>query len=125
LLPLIKQLACPPMDTLEPAGHARICAKALEVYNKEQKDPSSRTHLNFNSTLDLLGHLIKCFDHPAVVLDALDECPEEVRGDLLRHFCIETRDIAEGIENYVQQQLISQELREYIEEVNLRDANGM
>ncbi|KAF8451422.1 hypothetical protein BGX38DRAFT_1076335, partial [Terfezia claveryi] len=106
-----------------------------------------------------------------VVLDALDECSEEVRSHLLRallsvirkakcplkvfiasrhnldienrlrdlpHVCIEARDNAEDIENYVQQQLIlaiqdrrllhgkvSQELRECIEKVVLGDANGM
>ena len=106
-----------------------------------------------------------------VVLDALDECSEEVRSDLLLgllsiikkakspfkvfiasrhnleienhlrgfpHVCIEARDNAEDIENYVRQQLtlrvqdkrllsgnISQELCECIEKVILRDANGM
>jgi len=73
LLSLIKQLACPPKDL-----EGRICAAALEVYNKEQKDPSSRRHLNFDSSIILLGNLVECFEHPAVVLDALDECSEEV-----------------------------------------------
>jgi len=121
--------------------------------------------------LKLLGHLVECFEHPAVVIDALDECSEEVRGHILRgllsviqkakcpfkvlissrhsldienclrdlpHVCIEARDNAEDIEHYVQQALtlalrekrllqgnMSQELRNYVEEVILRDANGM
>ena len=143
----------------------------MEAYNKEQEDPSSRRHLNFDSSLHLLGRLVECFRHPAVVLDALDECSEEVRSDLLRgllsviriakcpfkvlissrhnldienhlrglpHVCIDTRDNAQDIENYVRQQLtlrvqdkrllqgnVSQKLSECIEEVILRDANGM
>ena len=167
---MIKQLACPPIDT-NTVGRTRICAEALEAYNKEQKDPSSRRQLNFDSSLNLLGHLVECFEHPAVVLDALDECPEEVRSDLLQglltvirnakcpfkvliasrhsldienslrdlpHVCIEARDNAEDIENYVRKQLtlrvqnkrllqgnVSQELSKYIEDVILRDANGM
>ncbi|KAF8427603.1 ankyrin repeat-containing domain protein [Terfezia claveryi] len=84
LLSLIKQLACPPRDTIESAGHARICADALEAYNRAQKDPSPHCQLNFEASLNLFGLLIECFEHPAVVLDALDECSEEVRGHLLR-----------------------------------------
>ncbi|KAF8417668.1 hypothetical protein EV426DRAFT_645734, partial [Tirmania nivea] len=164
LLSLIKQLACPP-------GHARICARALEAYTEEQKDPSSRRQLNFNSCLKLLGRLVECFGQPVVVLDALDECSEEVRSDLLPgllslireakcpfkvfissrhnldienhlqdlpHVCIEARDNAEDIENYVRQQLtfriqnkrllqgnVSQKLRKDIEDKILRDAKGM
>jgi len=170
LLSLIKQLACPPED-LASHGQTRICAEALEAYNKEQKDPSSRNQLNFESSLNLLGHLVECFEHPVVVLDALDECSEEVRSHLLRgllsvirktkhhlnvfissrhnldienhlrdlpHVCIEARDNAQDIENYVRQELtlriqdkklllgnVSPELRKCIEEVILRDANGM
>ena len=106
-----------------------------------------------------------------VVLDALDECPTEVRSDLLQgllsiirkakssfkvfiasrhnleienylrdlpHVCIEARDNAEDIAHYVRQQLTlrvqdkrllygnaSQDLCKCIEEVLLRDANGM
>jgi len=106
-----------------------------------------------------------------VVLDALDECSQEARSQLLRgllsvirktkypfklfissrhnldienhlrdlpHVCIEARDNAQDIENYVRQQLtlriqdkrllqgnVSPELRKHIEEVILRDANGM
>ena len=143
----------------------------MDAYNNEQKDPLSRRQLNFGSGLNLLGHLVECFEHPVVVLDALDECSEEVRSDLLQgllsiikkakspfkvfiasrhnleienhlwdspHVCIEARDNAEDIENYVRQQLtlrvqdkrllhgnISPELRNCIEEVILRDANGM
>ena len=83
MLSLIKQLACPPEN---PASHGqnRICAEALEAYNKKQEDPSSRNQLNFESSLNLLGHLVECFKHPVVVLDALDECSEEVRSHLLR-----------------------------------------
>jgi len=170
LLSLIKQLACPPED-LASHGQARICAEALEAYNKEQKDPSSRNQLNFESSLNLLAHLVGCFKHPTVVLDALDECSEEVHSHLLRgllsvvrktshpfkvfissrhnldienhlrdlpHVCIEARDNAQDIENYVRQKLtlriqdkrllrgnVSPELRKHIEEVILRDANGM
>jgi len=143
----------------------------LEAYSKEQDDPSSRRQLSFDSSLKLFGHLVEYFQHPVVVLDALDECTEEVRGHLLRgllsvirkakcplkvfiasrhnldietrlrdfpHVCIEARDNAEDIENYVQQELnlaikderlllgnVSQELREYMEEVILGEANGM
>ncbi|RPB27784.1 hypothetical protein L211DRAFT_778835, partial [Terfezia boudieri ATCC MYA-4762] len=168
---LIKQLACPPRDTIETAGHARICADALEAYNMAQKDPSPHCQLNFEASLNLFGLLIEYFEHPAVVLDALDECSEEVRGHLLRgllsvikkakrpfkvlissrhnldienylrdlpHVCIEARDNAQDIENYVRQQLISrvqdkrllqgnvsEELSKCIEEVILRCANGM
>jgi len=170
LLSLIKQLACPPAN-LRSRGQNRICAEALEAYNKEQEDPSSRNQLNFESSLNLLGHLVECFEHPVVVLDALDECCEEVRSHLLRgllsvirktkhpfkmficsrhnldienhlrdlpHVRIEARDNAQDIENYVRQQLtvriqdkrllrgkVSSELRKHIEEVILRDANGM
>ena len=81
MLSLIKQLACPPSNQ---DLDGRICAHALEAYNKEHKDPSSRRELNFGSSLDLLGHLVEYFEHPVVVLDALDECSEEVRGHLLR-----------------------------------------
>jgi len=170
LLALIKQMACPPL------GMARkrtgICTEALEAYDKEQEDdPGARKQLNFSASLKLLGHLVECFTHPVVVLDALDECSEEVRGHLLRgllsvikkakcpfkvfissrhnldietrlqnlpHVCIEARDNAEDIANYVQQELtlaiqdkrllrgnVSQELRNCVEEVILRDANGM
>ena len=56
----------------------------------------------------------------------------------LPHVCIEARDNAEDIENYVRRELtlaiqekrllrgnVPQELRKRIEGVNLRDANGM
>ena len=76
---LIKQLACPPQN---PEG--RINAHAFEAYNNEQKDPSSRHQLNFDSSLNLLIQLAESFQHPAVVLDALDECSKEVCGHLLR-----------------------------------------
>jgi len=62
----------------------------------------------------------------------------ETRLEDLPHVCIEARDNAEDIQNYVQKELtlaiqekrllrgkVSQELRIYIEEVILRDANGM
>ena len=163
---MIKQLACPPHNL-----EGRICSEALEAYNREQKDPSSRHQLSFDSSLNLLGHLVECFEHPAVVVDALDECSEEARGYLLRgllsvltkarrpfkvfissrhnldiedhlrnlpHVCIEARDNAEDIENYVQKELtlaiqdrrllrgnVSHALRKRVEEVILRDANGM
>ncbi|KAF8417649.1 ankyrin repeat-containing domain protein [Tirmania nivea] len=171
LLSLIKQLACPPMDIIDRGGYTRICAAALDAYNAEQKDPASRRQLNFDSSLKLLGQLVECFGHPVVVLDALDECSEDVRGELLRgllsiirkskcpfkvfiasrhnldiennlhdlpHVCIEARDNAEDIENYVRQQLtlriqnkrllqgnVPQELSKCIEDVILRGANGM
>ena len=159
------------MDTNETAGHGHIYAEALEAYTAEQKDPSSRHQLSFGTSLKLLGHLVEHYQHPVLVLDALDECSEEVRGHLLRglllvirkakcpvkvfiasrhnldiedhlrdlpHVCIEARDNAQDIENYVQQELtlaiqdkrllrgnVSQELRGCVEEVLLRDANGM
>ena len=171
LLSLIKQLACPPTDSIRAAGYARIRTEALEAYNNEQKDPSSRRQLSFDSSLNLLSRLVECSVHPAVVIDALDECTEEVRGDLLQgllsvirkvkcpfkvfiasrhsldienqlqdlpHVCIEARDNAEDIENYVRQQLtlrikqkrllqgnVSQELSKCIEEGILKDAHGM
>ena len=84
LLALIKQLACPPIDTTGAVGHDRICAAALEAYNQEREDPSSRHQLNFDSCLRLLGQLVESFEHPVVVLDALDECSGEVRSHLLR-----------------------------------------
>ena len=56
----------------------------MGAYNKEQQDPASRTQLGFDACLPLLGHLVECFAHLAVVLDALDECSEEARGDLLQ-----------------------------------------
>ena len=163
LLTLIKQLACPRQTLISEA--------ALEAYNSEQKDPSSRTQLSFGASINLLGQLIECFHHPAIILDALDECSTEVRGHLLRgllsiikkarfpvkvfissrhnldietrlqdfpHVCIEARDNAEDIENYVGQELtlaiqdkvllqgnVSPGLRKCIEEKILRDANGM
>ena len=171
LLSLIKQLACPSIDT---KGNRRtpICSEALEAYEKEQKDPSSRRQLNFDSSLNLLGQLVECYEQPVVVLDALDECSKEVRSHLLRgllsviqkakcpfkvfiasrhnldignylqnlsHVCtIKARDNAEDIEHYVQQELtsaiqdkrllqghVSQDLKKCIEDVILRDANGM
>ena len=165
LLSLIKQLAC------SPTNDGRICAHALEAYNEEQKDPSARAQLNFDTSLKLIGPLVACFTHPAVVIDALDECSDDVREHLLQgllsvirnakcpfkvfiasrhnldietllqglpHVCIEARDNAEDIENYVQQMLtvaiqkkkllrgnVSRELRTCMEEAILRDANGM
>ena len=169
-LSLIKQLACPSIDIMA-NKRAPICTEALEVYDKEQKDPSSRRQLDFGSSLNLLGQLVECYEQPVVVVDALDECSEEVRSHLLRgllsvirkakcpfkvfiasrhsldienylqdlpHVCIGARDNAEDIENYVQQELtlaiqekrllwgnVSQDLRKCIEDVILRDANGM
>ena len=168
LLSLIKQLACPPPNQ---NIDNRICAHAVDAYNKEHKDPDSRHHLNFDASHTLLGRLVECFQHPAIVLDALDECSAEVRGQLLRvllslrgktkcafkvfissrhnldiedhlrnlpHVCIEARDNAEDIRNYVQSELtlaiqhkrllrgkVSQDLKRCMEEVILRDANGM
>lgn len=170
MLSRIKQLACPPED-LASHGQTRICVGALEAYNKERKAPSPRSQLTFDSSLNLLGHLVECYEHPVVVLDALDECSEEVLSHLLPgllsvirgtkypfkvfissrhnldienhlrdlpHVCIEARDNAQDIENYVRQQLtlriqdkrllrgnVSPELRKYIEEVIIRGANGM
>ncbi|KAF8417658.1 ankyrin repeat-containing domain protein [Tirmania nivea] len=112
VLSLIKQLACPPIST-QIGGRTRICAEALAAYNKEQNDPSSRHQLNFDSSLQLLGQLVECFEHPAVVLDALDECSEEQELGL----AIQDKRLLRGN--------VSQELRKYIEEVILRDANGM
>lgn len=74
LLALVKQLACPP-DT-----DTAIYPEALDVYKKEHKDPSSRTQLSIKDGLQLLGQLLKRYKHPAIVLDALDECAEETRS---------------------------------------------
>ena len=80
LLALVKQLACPPVTS------TGIYAEALEAYKKEQKDPASRGELNIKDSLQLLGKLLGHYKHPVIVLDALDECPEETRdviiGDL-------------------------------------------
>ena len=168
MLSLTKQLECPPTNQ---DIDGRICAHALDAYDKEHKDPNSRHQLNFDASLALLGRLVECFQHPAVVLDALDECSAEVRGHLLRgllslireakcpfkvfissrhsldiedclrdlpHVCIEARDNSEDIKNYVQKKLtlaiqekrllrrkVSQELKRCVEEIILRDANGM
>ena len=81
LLSLIKQLACPPTNQ---GLDGRICAQALEAYNEEQRDPDSRRQLSFDDSLTLLSQLVECFQYPAVVLDALDECSEEVREHLLQ-----------------------------------------
>jgi len=95
---------------------------------------------------DVRGHLLRGL--LAVIRKA--KCPFKVfissRHSLdiedylqdLAHICIEARDNAEDIENYVQQELasaiqdkrllrgkVSQELRTCVEEVILRDANGM
>ncbi|KAF8451416.1 hypothetical protein BGX38DRAFT_1130832 [Terfezia claveryi] len=68
LLSLVKQLACPS------GGRTRICAAAVEAYNKEQRGPSSRHQLNFDSSLKLSGQLVEYPQHSAVVLEGLDEC---------------------------------------------------
>lgn len=73
LLSLIKQLVCHP-------GGPGIHAGALEAYEKERKDPSSRANLNLDSTLKLLAQVLECYVHPVLVLDALDECTQETRG---------------------------------------------
>jgi len=74
LLALVKQLACPL------ATDTGIYTEALGAYKKEQKDPSSRCQLSIKETLQLLDQLLKHYKHSAIVLDALDECPEETRG---------------------------------------------
>ena len=161
----MKQLACPP------ATDTGIYTEALEAYKTEQKDPASRGQLSIKDSLQLLNQLLKRYKHPAIVLDALDECTDVTRGfilddfrsildnaqhpvkvfiasrhsrdiedrlqDLL-HVRIEARDNAEDIKNYVTTELdssvqnkkllrgkISLELRKLIEDVLLRDANGM
>ncbi|KAF8427950.1 hypothetical protein EV426DRAFT_640542 [Tirmania nivea] len=165
LLALVKQLASPP-DT-----DTGIYTEVLEAYKKEQKDPSSRCQLNIKDSLQLLDQLLKHYKHPAIVVDALDECPEETRGMIIQdlrsildsakhpvkvsiasrhsldiedrlqdllHVRIEARDNAEDIENYVTKELdlrvrnkqllrgkISEELKELIKKVLLRDAHGM
>jgi len=74
LLALVKQLACPP------ATDTGIYTEALEAYKQEQKDPSSRGQLSIQDSLQLLNQLLKRYKHPAIILDALDECSEEARG---------------------------------------------
>jgi len=78
LLALVKQLACPP------ATDTGIYTEALEAHKKEQKDPDSRGQLSIKDSLQLLGQLLKRYKHPAIVLDAIDECPEEVRGLIIQ-----------------------------------------
>ena len=74
LLALVKQLACPP-DT-----DTGIYKEALDAYKRERKDPSSRHQLSLKDSLQLLSQLLQRYQHPAIVLDALDECPEETRA---------------------------------------------
>ena len=74
LLALVKQLACPP------ATDTGIYTEALDAYDQERKDPSSRRQLSIKDSLRLLDKLLTRYQHPAIVLDALDECPEETRG---------------------------------------------
>ena len=74
LLALVKQLACPH------ATDTGVYTEALVAYKKEQKDPSSRSQLSTKDTLQLLDQLLKHYKHLAIVLDALDACPEETRG---------------------------------------------
>ena len=74
LLALVKQLTC--LLTTDTG----IYIEALEAYKKEQKDPSSRGQLSIKDSLQLLDQLLKRYKHPAIVLDALDECPEDERG---------------------------------------------
>ena len=161
LLSLIKQLACPPNKTT-------IYTDALHAYENEQKDPSARKNLPVNMCLKLLSNLLDYYEHPVIVLDALDECSKESRclilsdflsilkkskhavkvfissrhsleiEDRLQNFpsiCIEAKDNAEDIESYLRSVLtrriedrelhISLELRQHIEEVLQRGANGM
>ena len=82
LLALVKQLACPP-DT-----STGIFKEALDAYKRERKDPSSRHQLSLTDSPHLLSQLLKRYKHPAIILDALDECHEETRGLIiedLRH----------------------------------------
>jgi len=74
LLALVKQLACPP-DT-----DTGIYTEALDAYKTEQKDPASRGQLSIKDGLQLLKRLLKHYKHPAIILDALDECAEGTRG---------------------------------------------
>ena len=69
----MKQLACPP------ATETGIYTEASEAYEKEQKDPSSRCQLSIEDSVQLLQQLLKRYKHPAIILDALDECPQETR----------------------------------------------
>jgi len=78
LLALVKQLACPP------ATDTGIYTEALEAYKRERKDPSSRSQLSIRDSLQLLDQLLKRYKHPAIILDALDECPEETRGLIIQ-----------------------------------------
>ena len=161
----MKQLACPP------ATDTGIYTEAWEAYKTEQKDPSSRSQLSIKDSLQLLNQLLKKYKNPAIVLDALDECPDETRSSILEdlrsildnaqhpvkvfiasrhsldiedclrdllHVRIEAKDNAEDIKNYVTTELdlsirnkrllrgkISLELKQLIQDVLLRDANGM
>ena len=139
--------------------------------SNECEKKKTRRQLNIKDSLQLLQKLLKCYKHQAIVLDALDECPEETRGliiedlrsildnanhpvkvltasrhsldieDCLQHLLhvrIEASDNAEDIENYVIEELalrvqnkkllrgkISQDLKQLIKDVLLRDAHGM
>ena len=46
----------------------------------EHKDPFSRSQLSIKDSLQLLSKLLQHYQHPAIVIDALDECSEETRG---------------------------------------------
>jgi len=91
ILTLVKQLACPL------ATDTGIYTEALEAYKKEQKDPSSRCQLNTKDSLRLLNQLLTHYKHPAIVLDAIDECPEETRGFIIE----DLRSILDNAKNPV------------------------
>jgi len=77
LLTLVKQLACPP------ATDTGIYREAVEAYQREQEGPSSRCQLSTKDCLQLLNQLLAHYEHPAIVLDAIDECPEETRSSII------------------------------------------
>ena len=55
----------------------------MEAYKKEHKDPFSRSQLSIKDGLQLLSKLLKHYQHPAILIDALDECSEETRGFII------------------------------------------
>ena len=79
LLTLIKQLACP-----NDSSKFSIHTDALEAYRKEQLDPCARRNLPLNTSRTLLAQLVEHYQHPVIILDALDECSREERGVILQ-----------------------------------------
>lgn len=66
---MIEQLACP-------TSGSAIHKTALEAYKKGQEvqGAGSQDQLSAESSLTALLDLLECYEHPALVVDGLDEC---------------------------------------------------